>query len=410
VRILYHHRIRSQDGQYVHIEEMVRALRGLSHEVILVGPATVEEKEFGTDTGGVALLKKLLPRAIYELLEYGYALRVYSRLRAAVSKHRPDCIYERYNLFQPAGVWVKERFGVPLVLEVNAPLLEERSKYGGLSLARLARRTDRITWDGADYVITVTRVLADLLQAKGVPAAKLVVTPNGVRREQFERSESQEAAKARLGLAGRMVLGFTGFIRDWHGLDSLVDLIAERRGQLPLHLLVVGDGRARASLEQRARERNVSDALTITGIVGREAIAGYLAAFDIALQPAVVDYASPLKLFEYMAAGCAIVAPAKDNIREILTDGKDGLLFEPGNTQAFAAAVDRLCADAALRQRLSAGARQTLRERDLSWEKNARIVTQLFEGLIRASKEPPPAVGKRESAQKTAEEAASGSR
>src|SRR5690606_10742188 len=110
-----------------------------------------------------------------------------------------------------------------------------------------------------------------------------------------------------------------------------------------LHFLVVGEGPAREDIARRARERGVADRVTFTGLVPRDDIANVVAAFDIALQPDVVPYASPLKLFEYMILGCAIVAPDTPNIREVLTDGDGAALFDTADPAAFRGAIDRLC-------------------------------------------------------------------
>ena len=80
MKILYHHRIRSMDGQYVHLEEMVGALRAAGHEVRIVGPEAVGEAAFGSDAGLVAWLKKLLPQSLYELAEWAYDVYAFRRL------------------------------------------------------------------------------------------------------------------------------------------------------------------------------------------------------------------------------------------------------------------------------------------------------------------------------------------
>src|SRR5476649_2672865 len=121
--------------------------------------------------------------------------------------------------------------------------------------------------------------------------------------------------------------------------------------------------------------------VTFTGVVQRDDVARHVAAFDIALQPAVVAYASPLKLFEYLALGKAIVAPAQANIAEILTDEDNALLFDPLDPNGLPAALDRLCADAALRQRLAGKARATIVEQGLTWDANAQRAVDLFARL-----------------------------
>ena len=85
----------------------------------------------------------------------------------------------------------------------------------------------------------------------------------------------------------------------------------------------------------------VADRVQIVGLVAHEAIPGLVAGFDIALQPRVVAYASPLKLFEYMAAGKAIVAPDQPNIREVLVDGETALLFDPAASDTMWTAIRR---------------------------------------------------------------------
>jgi glycosyltransferase involved in cell wall biosynthesis len=379
LKILYHHRIRSKDGQYVHIAELIQALRKLGHVVILVGPPAVEKAKFGDDAGVIAILKRFCPRFAYELMELAYAVMAYLRLRKAALAHQPDCLYERYNLFQPAGVWLKRRFNLPMLLEVNAPLFEERARHDGIALARFARWWERYTWRGADRVLVVTEVLAKRVESAGVSRENIVVMSNGINLDEFSGELDKEQAKRQLGLQGRLVLGFTGFLRDWHGLEKVIELLPG--ADAAWHLLVVGDGPARDSLEKRATALNVTNRLTITGVVGREQVAAHVAAFDIALQPAVVDYASPLKLFEYMALGRPIVAPAQPNIMEILTDGEDALLFDPRDPRGLGKAIERLCRDAGLRQRIGEAARRTIRSRRLTWTDNATRVADLFTRL-----------------------------
>jgi glycosyltransferase involved in cell wall biosynthesis len=390
VRILYHHRTRSKDGQYVHIEEMIHALRKQGHEVIIVAPPSAETEDFGSDAGAVALLKRWLPKWFYELMELGYSAVAYRRLAKAIREHKPDCIYERYNLFLPAGIWAARRYKLPLLLEVNAPILEERSRYDGLSLTRLARWSQAYAWRNADVTLPVTQVLGDIVASYGVDPERIVVIPNGINGERFESAPDVEAAKRALGLDGRLVLGFTGFVRDWHGLDKVLNLIANDPPASRRHLLVVGDGPARPNLERQARELGIENRVTFTGIVGRDDVARHVAAFDVALQPAVVAYASPLKLFEYLALGKAIVGPAQPNIEEILVQNQNAVLFDPDNTDALAEAIQVLCTDDALRARVAENARATIVTRQLTWDANARRVVGLFDELLQDSPAPQP--------------------
>lgn len=381
MKILYHHRTRSKDGQYVHIEEMIRALRQLGHEVIVVAPPSAETEDFGSDAGMVAWLKRSLPQFVYEIMELAYSLVAYRRLAKAVREHQPDCLYERYNLFLPAGIWLKRKYKLPMLLEVNAPIFEERIRYDGLALKGLARWSQAYAWKAADYVLPVTGVLGDIVASYGVPRERIVVIPNGINASQFSSAPETQAAKAALGLDGNIVLGFTGFVRDWHGLDKVISMIATDPPESGRHLLVVGDGPARPALEAQADALDIRHRVSFTGVIARDEVARYVAAFDIALQPAVVEYASPLKLFEYLALGKAIIGPAQPNLMEILTDGQNAVLFDPKAADGMAGAISKLTTDAALRQRVGENARKTIGDKQLTWRENAVRAVELFKRI-----------------------------
>ncbi len=384
MKILYHHRIRSKDGQYVHLEEMVGALRGLGHEVLVVGPNAVDHEAFGADAGLVAWLKRRLPQPLYELAEWAYGFHAARRLDRAIRAFRPDALYERYNLFLTAGVRAKRRHGLPMLLEINAPLYAERKRFDGIALDGLARASERAAWRGADVALPVTAALAGIVRRTVGDRQRLEVVPNGINLEHFTGPFDGAAVRERWRLDGRLVLGFTGFVRDWHGLDRVIDAIAADGPEHPRVLLVVGDGPARAGLEAQALALGIAQRVIFTGVVPRDAVPAYVSVFDVALQPAVVDYASPLKLFEYLALGRAIVAPDQPNIREILDDGVNALLFDPREPRALVDAIDRLTNDDPLREHLAAEAKATIARRGLTWAANAARVTTLFEDLLTA--------------------------
>ncbi|MEW6513511.1 MAG: glycosyltransferase family 4 protein [Pseudomonadota bacterium] len=378
MKILYHHRTASKDGQAVHIEELIGALRQHGHEVRVVAPEISSGGGMGDDATLVHKLKAALPKALYELLELAYSFVAYRRLLKAAREFQPAFIYERYNLFLLAGAMLKRKLGLSLLLEVNAPLAEERGRHsGGLGLPWLARWAESRAWRSADFVLPVTKVLAGYVAAVGVPGERILVIPNGINRDHFAAAPTPEIAKQRLGLTGKLVLGFTGFVRDWHGVDRVIRWMATADAPTNAVLMVVGDGPVRGELEQLAADLHLHGRVRFTGVVNRDLVPEHVAAFDIALQPAVVPYASPLKLFEYLALGKAVIAPRQPNIEEILTDGDNALLFEANQPGAFEQSLTRLCADEALRKQLATAAAATIDRLDLTWLGNARKVVQL---------------------------------
>ena len=384
MRILYHHRIASKDGQITHIEELVEALRGLGHELLVVGPEVHQtDTGQGGSAGWVGRLKATLPGMLYELAEACYALVAYRRLAAAIRAFRPDVIYERYALYQPAGVWASRRTGIPLLLEVNAPYAIARRKYNQLKLGWLADAFERYTLNGAARVFPVTQVLGDMLVGMGVQADRIRVIPNGINPKDFAALPTTEAAKARHGLSARTVVGFIGFVREWDQLDRILDWLAARPADDPATLMVVGDGPVRPALEAQAKRLGIGHKLVFTGVVPRAQVPAAAMAFDIALQTALVPYASPLCLFEYMAMGKAILAPDQPNHHEVLQQGVDCDMYDPAAPGSIELRLDALIADGPLRARLGRGSRQTLTDRAYVWEGNARRVATAAAELSR---------------------------
>ena len=377
MRILYHHRIASKDGQITHIEEMVEALRGLGHEVRMVGPDVHKsDSGQGGSPGWVGRLKSALPAALYELAEAAYSLVAYRRLSRAMVEFKPDVIYERYAVFQPAGVWASRRTGVPLLLEVNAPYAIARRKYGGLALGPLADWFERYTFCGATRVFPVTRVLGDMLQGMGVQAERIRVIPNGINPKDFASVPASDAAKVSFGLQGRTVIGFIGFVREWDRLDRIVTWLAQRPPADPAMLMVVGDGPVRPALQAQAETLGIGHKLFFTGVVPRTQVPAAASAFDVALQTALVPYASPLCLFEYMALGKAILAPDQPNHHEVLVRDVDCVMYDPNDPAGIELGLSQLMADSTLRRRLGFAAHQALADRQYLWSGNAQRVVE----------------------------------
>ena len=272
----------------MHLEEMIHALSALGHELEVVGPRHVETSA-SAPMPAVATSRNGFPAP--PTRRWSWATR--SRITGGRGR-RPRLPAGRdLRTIQPVFPvrdLGKRRFRVPLLLEVNAPLYEERRRYGGIALPRLAQWSERHAWRGADLVLPVTEVLAGHVESAGVPRERIHVIPNGINEMSFAGLPDREAAKRSLGLAGRFVLGFVGFMREWHGLDRVLRFMKQQtRGDL--HALFVGDGPDRARLERIAAELGLSSRLTITGVVERNAVPAAIAAFDVALQPAVVEYA-----------------------------------------------------------------------------------------------------------------------
>ncbi len=368
MRILYSHRVQSRDGQAVHIDELVGAFRDAGHDVLVVGPPAYQNAEFGEESSVLAAIRSRLPGFVYEILELLYNIPVSMRLRRAIKYFKPDFVYERYNLFFFGGLILKRIYGLPFHLEINSPLAQERAIHGRLVFKRLAERLEQYNWRNADHMYPVTGVIADQIAALGISRAAITINQNGVDLQRYRPGAARHAANSAI------TLGFVGFMRSWHGIDTVISLLAEAADARSMKLVLVGDGPARPELEEQANTLGLRERVVFLGLVQHDRIPEIVGSFDIALQPRVVAYASPLKIFEYMALGRAIVAPDQPNIREVLSHEQDALLFDPNDPMAMRAAILRLARDPELRARLGNAAREEIISRDYTWAGNARRV------------------------------------
>ncbi len=381
MRILYHHRTQAGDAQGVHIQEIVRAFRELGHEVRIAAIRGEEEARRASRAPQGSGLLQSVPAWLYEVLSLGYNLYGYRMLRREAAAFGPDMIYERYSLNTYCGIWAARRLRIPIVLEVNAPLATEQERLGRLSFRRLARFSERWICSRSTRTIVVTGVMRDLLAAEGVPRDHMAVVTNGIDPKRFHPGISGDAVRARNGLDGKVVIGFVGWFRKWHGLEMLLEVFHRSglsgRGA---RLMLVGDGPARPDLDRYVRANALEAAVVFTGPVPHDEIPAYIAAMDVAVQPSAPEYACPMKIVEYMAMGKCVVAPDQPNIREIVQAGRSGLLFPPGKAEDLGAALAAAGDDAGLRERLGGEAVATVRSRGFLWEANARRALALAAG------------------------------
>ena len=167
------------------------------------------------------------------------------------------------------------------------------------------------------------------------------------------------------------MVGFVGTLKPWHGLPVLADAFIQLHRLNPAaRLLIVGDGPEREALSSSLAAHGLTDAVHFTGAVTPEEIPGWLASMHVAVAPyPALDnfYFSPLKLFEYLAAGLPTVASRIGQVMELLREGETGLLVTPGDATSLCSTLARLRADASLRAQLGANGRAYV-ERHHTWD------------------------------------------
>ena len=197
--------------------------------------------------------------------------------------------------------------------------------------------------------------------------------PNGVDVRLFRPdAEARDRVRTRLGVGASPVIVFAGGFFGWHDVSTLLDAFAQvLAGHPDARLLLIGDGGERQRMMDRARHLGLAHAVQFTGRVPHGDVPSLLSAADIAVAPYPVLeqdlWFSPLKVFEYMATGLAIVATDMGQIHQVLRQDTSGLLVPPGDAASMAAALQRLLADAELRRRLGEQARRDAVQKH-SWD------------------------------------------
>ena len=325
-------RLDDHSGPVVHITAIVSCLRQRGHQVTLVAlkpPRRVicTEAETGEREARLGLTNrrwfKLVESAVrrgQRILRLPY-LAVFDSLRfydACVHNLRGyDVLHERFSRLSIGGVLAARRLRIPLVLEVNADTLDEWDTFGKgpRGLLRLAVRwASALCFRRAASIVAVSDALKNhLVRAWDLPAEKIVVLPNGADVERFTPTSDSRTARTRLGLDGALTVVFVSGFYPWHASLELVKSFAEVHQQIPTaRLVMIGDGQLRGQTETYTRQLGLQSVVLFVGAVPHVQIPGWLAAADVAVMPypklSKEIWFSPLKMYEYMAAGKAIVA------------------------------------------------------------------------------------------------------
>ncbi len=288
-------------------------------------------------------------------------------------------------LFTRAEVFYSRDPLVLLALSLVKPGRQLAYEAHQLAGGRLGSTLQRLTIRRVGHVFATTGKLAADLTERGAKSAQ--VAHDGVRRDRFANLPTQAAARSQVGWrADQFIVGYVGRLHTMEmdkGVGTLVDALAKVGG---VSLALVGGPDDRADqLRQRwiAAGLPESDFL-YAGQVTPDQVAVYLSAFDICAMPFPFTahfayYASPLKLFEYMAARRVVVASDLPSVREVVTDGESALLTPPGDIEALAAAIRRLRDDAVLREQIADRAYELVMSR-YTWDARARFIL----GIINA--------------------------
>lgn len=355
-----------QKGCSVHVQEVLRALLRRGERVTLLcarrGGAPPP------DLAAVAI--RPLPRLPAQQ-DPGFEVAV-QNLAAATAQallelDAVDLIYERHALWSHRAMELGVECAIPTCLEVNAPLIAEQQRYRDLPHPQLAHSGVQRAYSAAATILAVSTQVAASIRQDCPRAQRVLVVHNGVDALRFQAARPVVAGTGRPGLT----IGFCGSLRPWHGVVDLIEAFALHHRRHPAsRLIVIGDGPEREPVLAAIRRCRLSEQVQMSGPVPPAAIPDWLARLDVGVAPypnLPELYFSPLKLFEYLAAGLCAVAPRLGDPPSLLQHEDTGILYEPGDRQALAAVFDRLSDEPHLFRRIGARGRELALAR-YSWD------------------------------------------
>lgn len=346
----------------------------------LADAASANPAVFRTD-GTSRSLYRTLGAAFRDVQRVGRS-RLASR---AIAAYRPagelGLVIQYHELAADGGIRLARRHGCPAVLHLDAPIVWEAAKWGferpwGHILERWAESP---VLRRADLVACVSDQVAEAAVALGVARSRTVVTPSCVDAELFQppSPDARAEARERLGIPdGSAVVGWSGQLRAFHGLDVTLHALATLVDGPSVVLLVVGDGPQRNDLERLAADLGVADRVFFVGAVGHATLPAVLAAVDIAVVTAPARqgfHYSPLKLREYMALELPVIVPEIDDVVGWVDDDV-ALVYQPGDATALARGIAALASDPERRRRLGAAGRAVV-EASFTWDVNLARIT-----------------------------------
>lgn len=304
---------------------------------------------------------------------------------------KPDIIHAHSPVLNALpALRVGRRRGIPVVYEVRALWEDAAVDHGttreGSLRYRVSRALETFALRRADHVTTICEGLREEIISRRVPRHRITVVPNAVDTLAFRPDDKPDTAlRARLGLEGKIVVGFAGSFYAYEGLDLLLEAAAMLAGHLPsLRVLLVGGGPQEEALRKLVIDRGMADRVLFAGRIPHGDVNRYYGLVDVLAYPRrrirLTEIVTPLKPLEAMAQGKMLVASDVGGHCELIRHGETGFLFPAGDARALARTLERVLAQKSEWPRVRDKARRFV-EAERTWARSVARYTEVYQSL-----------------------------
>ena len=306
---------------------------------------------------------------------------------------RPDILHAHSPVLNALpALWVGRKRAIPVVYEVRALWEDAAVDHGTTTEGSLRYRTSRaletFALRHADHVTTICEGLRKEIGARGVAPERITVVANAVDPQEIPFGTTPDPElRARLGLAGKTVIGFVGSFYAYEGLDLLLEATASLASRHhDLAVLLVGGGPQEQALKTLATERGIAERVIFAGRVPHAEVPRYYELVDVLAYPRrrmrLTEIVTPLKPLEAMAYGRMLVASDVGGHSELIRDGETGVLFPAGDARALSDAIEAVLAQRAEWPQRLARARRFV-ENERTWDRSVACCENVYASLCR---------------------------
>lgn len=371
----------------MHAKEFMHAMEQLGHDMVPVELSLKTRKQLQNlkiQSSSVSA-KKSKFAFLKELKTFMLNILRVIRLLKLYKEHKPDAIINRYLIYDFSAIIAAKMLRIPVMYEVNASAVYEREIENKYYIKPLAKFIEKLIFNRSDAVTVVSEELKIYFHQNGYNTSNTLVIPNGVDITRYPEmleipQRFQEIAQK---WEDNIIIGFLGSLKSWHGVQRVISLMPTLlKENENIRLLIIGDGNERQSIEKEIKSLNIEEYVHISGFIPHDEVPGALDLLDISLAPyKEIDnfYFSPLKIFEYMAAGKPVIAPPYGQIKDLVSQNT-GILLSKNSNEELQKGIVELANNPEKRTALGKNARVYIEE-NFTWKRNAMKIAERLEEM-----------------------------